>query len=108
MSNPFKELAEELRNLLVEERKAIAALDHEKLAWIADNKVRVSEELERQPPNPEHRAVLEALGLEARANAMLAAAAAEAVRALLGRESTGYDRRARRLTASAGRVLVSY
>ncbi len=52
--------------------------------------------------------MLAALRVDAQANAMLASAAAEAVRALLGREVTGYDRRARRVTHASDRPLATY
>jgi len=103
----FRELAHELHDLLAEERKAIGKLDHERLAWLATQKQHVAAELERlKDATPECRDVLAALQIDARANAMLASAAAEAVRALLGREVTGYDKRARRVTQSAGQALM--
>ena len=43
-----------------------------------------------------------------RATAMLAAAATEAVRALLGTEPTGYDRRARSVNSPQLRLLATY
>jgi len=103
----FRELAQELHDLLAQERKAIAKLDNERLAWLATQKQNVAAELERlKDSTPECRAVLSALQIDARANAMLAATAAEAVRALMGREVTGYDKRARRVTQSAGQALA--
>nr|HEX4316693.1 hypothetical protein [Kofleriaceae bacterium] len=108
----FHACAEELRALLAHERKAIVALDGERLAWLATQKQRAVDELERarrsEPLTPAHRDVIRALQLEARANAMLSAAASEAVRALLGRENAGYDRRARQVTTSGGRPLATY
>jgi flagellar biosynthesis/type III secretory pathway chaperone len=104
----FRELAHELHALLAEERKAIGKLDHERLTWIATQKQRVSDELERaRDDTPACRQVIAALQVDARTNAMLAAAAADAVRALLGREVTGYDRRARRVT-QASTPLTTY
>jgi len=104
----FLELAHELHALLAEERKAIGKLDHERLTWIATQKERVADQLERaRDASPACRQVLAALAVDARANAMLAAAASDAVRALLGREVTGYDKRARRVT-QASQPLTTY
>lgn len=109
MSMTFRELAHELHALLADERKAIGKLDHERLTWIADRKREVAEHLDKvREDTPACRSVLAALQLDARTNAMLAAAATEAVRALLGREMTGYDRRARRVTQQADRPLTTY
>lgn len=110
MTQPtFRELALELHALLAEERKAIGKLDHERLTYLAEQKRAVAEQLERaRDTSKECRDVLVALRNDAQANAMLASAAAEAVRALLGREVTGYDRRARRVTSAADRPLATY
>jgi hypothetical protein len=50
--------------------------------------------------------VLTAIRVEARATAMLAATANQAVRALLGYEPAGYDRRAKRISQSPTRILA--
>jgi hypothetical protein len=106
----FVALAEEMRALLVDERAAIVTLDHARLAWLAAQKQAVADQLARacrEVLGPGDRDRARALQVEARANAMLAAAAGEAVRALLGRQSAGYDRRARRVTTHTGRALVA-
>jgi len=55
---------------------------------------------------PVLRALFAALRVEAHANAMLATAATEAVRAMLGYESTGgYDRAARRTTTQSLQMI---
>jgi hypothetical protein len=111
----LRELGEELRALFSEERAAITKLDHARLAYLAEHKQRVAGELQQLHEGmtttraPELRALLEAVRVEARANAMLAAAATEAVRALLGYEPTGgYNRRAAPVTSSPLRLLASY
>ena len=108
----FIALAEEMRALLVRERAAIVALDAAQLTAFATQKQAVADQLARacreETMTPAHRDVARALQAETRANAMLAAAAGEAVRALLGRQPAGYDRRARRVMASSGRALVAY
>ncbi|MBX3155911.1 MAG: hypothetical protein KF773_07925 [Deltaproteobacteria bacterium] len=105
-------LGEELRALFGEERRAIAALDHERLEQLAADKQRLAEALsafrtlERIPAV---RDLFAAIRVEAHATAVLAATAAEAVRTMLGYENTGaYDKRARR-TANlpTGRTLVA-
>ena len=60
-------------------------------------------------PAPALRALFAALRVEAHANALLASAATEAVRALLGYETTGgYDRAARRTTQPIRSLLATY
>ena len=108
-------LAEELRAAFAEERRAIGALDHARLDWLAGHKQAVAERLRvaaamiAPADRPTIRAVFEALRVEAQATAMLAAAATESVRAVLGYESSGaYDRRARRTShAPPARTLVA-
>ena len=111
----LRELGEELRALFAEERTAITHLDHARLAYLAEHKQRVVAEMQQLRQGlgtvdaPELRALLEAVRVEARANAMLAAAANEAVRAMLGYEPTGgYNRRAAPITSSPLRLLASY
>jgi hypothetical protein len=101
----LRELGEELRATFAEERRAIGALDHARLTYLAVHKQhlaqRLTEARNAAPPGevPVLRELFAALRVEAHANAMLATAATEAVRALLGYESTGgYDRAARRTT----------
>ena len=101
--------------MLADERAAIASLDHDRLGRAADHKLRVARELDalraRLAPGsaPELRAVFAALRAETRTNAILAATAAQAVRKLLGYETTGsYDRRARQTMAPRARTLATY
>jgi hypothetical protein len=104
-------LGEELRALLVEERRAIAKLDHERLSWLAEQKRHLAAQLATISPgtcSPAAKEILAAIKIEAQATAMLANVATEAVRTLLGREQTGYDRRARRTESSGTRLLVRY
>jgi hypothetical protein len=120
------ELGEELRTVFTDERRAIAALDHARLEQLAGRKpehagrlaalaaaaaaeTAAAEAAGDPAGDPATRALFAALRVEAHATALLAAAAAEAVRALLGYETTGgYDRRARPLTAAHARILAAY
>jgi len=107
----LRQLGEELRALLAEERRAIGKLDHERLAWLAEQKRHLAQQLATvriADASPAAREILAAIQIDAQATAMLANVAAEAVRALLGREQTGYDRHARRTEAASGRLLVTY
>jgi hypothetical protein len=108
----LRRLGEELRRVFADERRAIAALDHPALERVADDKRRLVAALSlsgvRTKKSPEARALFAAIRVEARATAELAAAATEAVRALLGYEAgVGYDRRARRVTADHTRTLTA-
>ena len=104
-------VGEELRALLGEERRAIAKLDHERLSWLAEQKRHLGNQLAAITPgtcSPAAKEILAAIKLEAQATAMLANIATDAVRTLLGREQTGYDRRARRTEAAGTRLLARY
>lgn len=108
----LRELGEELRETFAEERRAIGALDHARLTYLAMHKQHLAERLtEARASAPDAEApilreLFAALRVEAHANAMLASAATEAVRALLGYESTGgYDRSARRTTTQPMQLL---
>jgi len=101
----LRELGEELRETFAEERRAIGALDHARLTYLAVHKQHLAERLGEARDSapvvdvPVMRELFAALRVEARANALLASAATEAVRAMLGYEpSGGYDRRARPTT----------
>jgi hypothetical protein len=108
----IRQLGEELRAVFTAERAAIAALDHVRLGEIAVQKRHVADQLvavrDRAAPSREVRDLFAAIQIEARATAMLAAAATEAVRALLGTESTGYDRHARSTAVPSLRLLARY
>jgi len=105
-------LGEELCALFIEERRAISTLDHERLSWLAEQKRGLASRLGAISPgslSPAAKQILSAIKIEAQATAMLANAANDAVRTLLGREPTGsYDRRARRTEAQGTRLLVRY
>lgn len=107
----LRALGEELRALFLEERKAIAKLDHQKLTWLSEQKRLVADRLATMrpaQPSPAIKALFEAIRAEARATAMLASTATAAVRALLGREVTGYDRHARRTETTSHRLHARY
>ncbi len=110
----LRQLGEELRALFAEERIAIASLDRTRLAQLAESKQDLARRLEQARASApasldrEIRMLFAAVRAEAQATAMLARAATEAVRALLGIEQTGYDRRARAVQASAARLLATY
>lgn len=111
----LRELGEELRALFADERRAIAQLDHARLTYLAEQKQRVANALAELHAGmttvdaPELKLLLEAVRVEARANAMLAATAGDAVRALLGYEpAAGYNRRAKPITNHPLRLLASY
>ena len=108
----LRELGEELRATFAEERRAIGALDHARLTYLAVHKQHLAERLAEArnaapaAEAPMLRQLFAALRVEAHANAMLASAATDAVRALLGYESTGgYDRAARRITTHPMQLL---
>jgi hypothetical protein len=108
----LRELGEELRETFAEERRAIGALDHARLTYLAVHKQHLAERLAEARATtpltqaPVLRALFAALRVEAHANALLATAATEAVHALLGYESTGgYDRAARRTTTQPMQML---
>jgi hypothetical protein len=107
----LRRLGEELRVAFAEERAAIATLDHAALAAIFETKQRLVNELGRlranATPDAELRALFQAIRVEAHATALLANHANRAIDALLGRETSGYDRRANR-TMAAGPSLRSY
>lgn len=111
----LRRLGDELRAVFTAERAAIAKLDHEALALLADRKRDLSDELARVAPraprSPDVRALFQAIHVEAQANALLARAATEAVHALLGIDPrpAGYDRRAHQTTTGrASRLLAAY
>jgi hypothetical protein len=111
----LRELAEELRAAFAEERRAISQLDHGRLEWLAEQKRRVSVRLAEiaaaagELPR-ELKQLFTAIQVEARATAMLAVTATEAVRALLGQSpADAYDRNARKTSATQPvRILTTY
>jgi hypothetical protein len=108
----LRALGEELRETFAEERRAIGALDHARLTYLAVHKHHLAERLGQARDTapvcdlPVMRELFAALRVEAHANALLASAATEAVRAMLGYEPAGtYDRRARPTTVQPMMVL---
>jgi hypothetical protein len=111
----LRDLGEELREAFADERRAISSLDYARLSYLASHKQHLAERLalaRDTAPSvnaPLLKELFAALRVEAQANALLANIATEAVRALLGYESTGgYDRAARRTTHSPLRILATY
>lgn len=102
----LRELGEELRATFADERRAIGALDHAKLTYLAVHKQHLATRLAEarnaapQAESPVLRQLFTALRAEAQANALLATVATEAVRALLGYESSGAYTRGARPTLS--------
>lgn len=108
----LRELGEELQAMFAEERRAIGALDHARLTYLAVHKQHLAERLAEARATapvvdaPAMRELFTALRSEAQANAMLARVANDAVRAMLGYEtSDGYDRAARRTSTIPMRML---
>lgn len=111
----LRELAEELRAIFASERHAVSHLEHEALERLAERKraatLRLGELTASAGPLPRDlKQVFFNLQVEARANAMLAVAANEAIRSLLGQgPSDAYDRNARRTLAHQPvRIATTY
>lgn len=110
----LRELGEELRDAFAQERRAIGALDHAKLTYLAVHKQHLAERLAEARDAAPHaesavlRQLFTALRAEAQANALLATVATEAVRSLLGYEqSSGYTRSARQTVTQPIRNLLA-
>jgi hypothetical protein len=102
------EVGQELCALFAEERAAIAALDYARIEALVPKKHELAARLARVAEHaPQASEMIERIRIEAQATAMLAATAADAVRALLGYSANGYDRRARQTTSSSTRVVVA-
>lgn len=106
---------DELRQAFADERAAIATLDHERLAQLATHKCAVAEHLAElgkrvtADDSGTVRDLFAAIRIEAHATALLAKAATDAVRAMLGYETNvGYDRRANNVTRGPSRYLAAY
>ena len=105
---------EELRVLFADERRAISKLDHAKLEELATAKIAIAQRLEQLRKNLDTddaavRDLFIAIRTEARATALLASAATQAVRGILGyKPANAYDRRARQMSSGPGRVLATY
>ncbi len=107
-------LGEELRVLFADERRAISTLDHAKLEELAVAKAQLAQHLDKlraslDATDPVVRDLFIAIRAEAQATALLASAATQAVRSLLGyKPANAYDRLARQQTSGPGRVLATY
>jgi hypothetical protein len=107
-------IGEELRVLFADERRAISTLDHAKLEELAFAKAQLAPRLDKlraslDASDPLVRDLFIAIRAEAQATALLASAATQAVRNLLGyKPANAYDRRARQQTSGPGRVLATY
>jgi parvulin-like peptidyl-prolyl isomerase len=110
----LRRTGEELRALFADERRAISSLDHAKLEELATAKLEIAQRLEKlrtslDATDPLVRDLFIAIRTEARATAILAQAATQAVRSILGyTPANAYDRRARQQTSGPGRVLAAY
>jgi flagellar biosynthesis/type III secretory pathway chaperone len=112
-------VGEELRQVFAAERVSISKLDHPALVTLAEHKERLANKLadlrgpalaiEKSAGSTSVRDLFAAIQIEARATAMLAATATEAVRALLGYQSSGaYDRRAKQTHTHSSRLRGAY
>jgi hypothetical protein len=111
MSEQLETVAAELCAVFAEERHAIAALDHTRIEELAARKHTLAGELAalcKTDGTPAVRPLLERVRIEASATALLASTATAAIRAALGQESNGYDRRARITTHQLQHIHVTY
>jgi hypothetical protein len=113
--NELRQVGEELRQAFADERRAISSLDSVRLEQLAVHKEQLANKLAelRGPALAMNLATVKdfflAIRIEARATAMLAATATEAVRAMLGYQTNGaYDRRAKQTVTVAPRLLTAY
>ena len=107
----LRHLGDELRQAFADERQAISELDYLRLEQLAETKRDIATRLAKYTTRdaPELRSFFAAIRDEARDTAMLAAAATQAVRAMLGYEpAAGYDKKARQLTTGPNRILTAY
>lgn len=111
----LRQVGEELRQAFADERRAISSLDAAGLEQLAIRKERLASRLSelRGPAlatgNSAVKDLFAAIRVEASATALLAATATEAVRAMLGYQSSGaYDRRAKQSVTVAPRLITAY
>src|SRR5688572_15891709 len=113
MIDELRRLAEELRSVFADERVAISKLDHARLETLAQTKRELATRLGAirdaalAENSPAVRDLFAAIQIEARATAMLASTANQAVRALLGYQPAGYGRRGQSLTQGPSRILAA-
>ena len=109
MSSQLASLVDDLCAAFAEERTAIAALDHTRIEELASRKHALAGEMVSLcDRSPESRLLVERVRIEARANALLAQMAGDAIRSLLGIDTNGYDRRAKPITSQMARIRVTY
>jgi hypothetical protein len=111
MNEQIETLADELCAVFAEERHAIAALDHTRIDELAARKHALAGELAalcKADGTPTVRPIIERIRIEASATALLASTASAAIRAALGQEAAGYDRRARITTSQFQNFHVRY
>jgi hypothetical protein len=111
MSEQLETVAEELCAVFAEERHAIASLDHIRIEELAARKHALAGELAalcKADGSSRVRPLVERVRIEASATALLASTASAAIRAALGQEAAGYDRRARITTSQFQNFHVSY
>ncbi len=110
----LRQLGEELRVVFSDERRAISTLDHAKLEELSFAKSQLAQRLDKlrtslDASDPVVRDLFIAIRAEAQATALLASAATQAVRNILGyKPANAYDRLARHQTSGPGRVLATY
>jgi len=111
----LRHVGEELRQVFADERRAISTLDSARLEQLASHKELLANKLSelREPALATGLTAVKdlfiAIRVEAQATAILAATAAQAVRGMLGFEtSAGYDRRARQSITVAPRLTTAY
>jgi hypothetical protein len=111
----LRQVGEELRQVFADERRAISSLDAAGLEKLAIHKELLANKLSelRAPALATGVSAVKdlfiAIRVEAQATAILAATAAQAVRGMLGFETSGgYDRRARQSITVAPRLTTAY
>lgn len=111
MNEQLETVAEALCAVFAEERRAIAALDHSRIGELAARKQALAGELSalcKTAGTSAVRPLVERVRIEASATALLASTASNAIRAALGQETSGYDRRARMTTHQIQNFHVTY
>jgi hypothetical protein len=111
MNEQLETVADELCAVFADERCAIAALDHSRIEQLAERKHALAGELAalcKADGTPAVRPIVERVRIEASATALLAATATAGIRAALGQESNGYDRRARITMHQSQHIHVTY
>jgi hypothetical protein len=111
MNDQLETVTDELCAVFAEERNAIARLDHACIEELAARKQALAGELAalcKADGTSRVRPLVERVRIEASATALLAATASSAIRAVLGQETSGYDRRARMTSHQLQNFHVTY